>query len=204
MLPRALPRSLPAVALTAAALAASAGARSSRASGATGASPGAAAASTPAVAWRLAEAGADPLTLDLSAYGSSCLSGQLAASTVESARRIVVTVVSTSASEICTDDYGAHPLTVRLQAPLRGRPVTGPGRLREDPFAGAPAARRVRVPRVTGFARRDAVAVVHQRGLRVRVVPVADLRGLPRTVGQRPASGRSVAPGTTVSLYLSR
>lgn len=162
-----------------------------------------------AVDWRLVEAGREPRTLDLVAFGSSsCLRGQVTASAELQARRVVITVVTTTDAEICTDDYARIPLTVALPAPLRGRAVVGPGRLARDPHAGpapvpAPAA-KVRVPRATDLSRRDAVAAVRDRGLRVRVVTVADLRGLPRVVGQRPASGRAVAPGSTVSLYLSR
>jgi hypothetical protein len=159
----------------------------------------------PAVDWRLEEAGREPLTLDLTAFGSSgCLTGNLAASVTESARQVVVTVVSTATAPICTADYAPHPLTVALRRPLAGRAVVGPRHLRRDATVGDPLKRTVRVPRTTGLSRRDAVDVVHQRGLRIRVVRVADLRGLPRVVGQRPASGRTVSRRATVSVYVSR
>jgi len=160
-------------------------------------------AGAPAVDWRLAGAGRDPLSLDLVAFGSSCLGGALAATVEESARRIAVTVASTSTADFCTADYGAHPLTVRLRAPVRGRAIVGPRRLWRNPV-GAPGRRNVRVPRATNLSRRDAADVVRGRGLRVRVVPVARLPRLSRVIGQRPASGRSVPRGTTVSLFVSR
>ena len=160
-------------------------------------------AGAPAVDWRLEEAGRLPLTLDLTAFGSSCLTGNLAASVSETARQVVVTVVST-AEALCPADYGPHQLTVELRRPIAGRALVGPRHLRHDVLTDDPRPRRVRVPRVTGLSRRDAVDVLHQRGLRVRVVRVADLRGLPRTIGQRPASGRTVAARAVVSLYVSR
>lgn len=163
-----------------------------------------------AVDWRLSQAGRSPRTLDLVAFGSSsCLRGQVSATAELQATRIVLSVVTTSTAEICTDDYAAVPLTVQLPAPVRGRVLVGPRRLLRGPSIappspGRPGTGNVRVPRVTDLSRRDALQAVRDRGLRARVVRVADLRGLPRVVGQRPGSGRAVASGSAVSLYLSR
>lgn len=159
-----------------------------------------------AVDWRLDEAGRDALSLELLAFGSSsCLPGSLAASVVESSRRIQIAVLSTPASPVCTADYGPVALTVRLSAPVRGRAVVGLRRLRHDPFSGRPpAASPLRVPRVTGLAAADAVAVVREHELRATVERVADLRGLPRVIGQTPASGRRVRAHAPVTLFVSR
>jgi hypothetical protein len=163
-----------------------------------------------AVDWRLSQAGHAPRSLDVVAFGSSsCLRGQVSATAELQATRIVVSVVTTSVAEICTSDYAAVPLTVQLPAAVRGRAIVGPRRLLRSPAVGAPApgppgSGRLRVPRVTDLSRRDAVQAVRDRGLRARVLRVADLRGMQRVVGQRPASGRVVADGATVSLYLSR
>lgn len=157
------------------------------------------------VDWQLHQAGRDARSLDLWAFGSgSCLPGTLRAEVVETARRIVITVRSSSTAEVCTDDYRAHALTAQLSTPVRGRPIIGPRRLGRDPFGGAQVPRRVRVPRATGLARADALAVVRRHGLTPRVRRVADLRGLPRVVGQSPASGRTVARDADVTLFLSR
>lgn len=161
-----------------------------------------------AVDWRLDEAGRDALTLDLLAFGSSsCLPGSLTATVVESARRIQIAVVSTpaAADQVCTDDYAPTPLTVALTAPVRGRAVVGLQRLRHDPLGGRPpAGTPLRVPRVTGLAAADAVAVVREHGLRATVERVADLRSRPRVIGQTPASGRRVKARAGVTLFVSR
>ncbi|HST41741.1 MAG TPA: PASTA domain-containing protein [Conexibacter sp.] len=170
-----------------------------------------AAAQTPApppapVDWQLDQAGRDPLALDLTAFGSSsCLPGSLSATVVEAGARIEITVRSAPTAEVCTADYAPVPLTVRLSAPVRGRIVVGPRRLRRDPLAGGPpASGRRPVPRVTGLAPADAVAVVRRHGLRPQVERVADLRTRPRVVGQTPASGRRTSARATVTLFVSR
>lgn len=158
-----------------------------------------------AVDWRLDQAGRDALSLDLLAFGSSsCLPGTLSAEVVETKARISIAVRSLSGDRICTEDYGATPLTVRLRAPVRGRAVVGLRHLRHDPLGGGSRPRRQRVPRVTGLAPRDAVAVVREHGLRPLVERVADLRSRPRVVGQRPASGRTVGRRAPVTLFVSR
>ncbi len=157
-----------------------------------------------AVDWRLDEAGRDPLSLDLLAFGSSsCLPGNLSAEVVESKTRISISVRATIGDAVCTTDYAPVPLTVRLSAPPRGRAVVGPRRLRHDPFDGRPSQTR-RVPRVTGLAPRDAVAVVREHGLRPLVERVADLRSRPRVIGQTPASGRAARGRAAVTLFVSR
>ncbi len=157
-----------------------------------------------AVDWRLDQAGRDPLSLDLLAFGSSsCLPGTLSARVLERGARIEIAVSSASGAEVCTADYAPTPLTVRLRAPLRGRLVVGPRRLRRDPLDGRGVGER-RVPRVTGLARRDAVAVVRAHGLKPLVEQVADLRTRPRVVGQTPASGRTARRGAPVTLFVSR
>jgi hypothetical protein len=167
----------------------------SGASGATGAT----------VDWQLDQAGRDPLSLEVTAFGSSsCLPGSLTATAVESGPRIELTVRSAPSAEACTLDYAPVPLTVRLSAPVRGRAVVGPRRLRRDPLAdGQPARGRRAVPRVTGLAPADAAAVVRRHGLRPLLERVADLRPRPRVVGQTPASGRRAQAGATLTLFVS-
>lgn len=158
-----------------------------------------------AVDWRLDQAGRDPLSLDLLAFGSSCLRGTLRAEVAETPTRITIAVRSLrEPGTICTADYLPTPLTATLRAPVRGRAVVGPRHLRRDPLAGRPLPRRQRVPRVTGLAPRDALAVVRQHGLRPLVERVADLRGRPRVIGQTPASGRTLRGGAPVTLFVSR
>jgi hypothetical protein len=158
-----------------------------------------------AVDWRLDQAGRDALSLDLLAFGSSsCLPGSLTAAVVETRARIEISVRSTRPrDQVCTADYAPTPLTVRLSAPPRGRLVVGPRRLRSDPLDGRAPGRR-RVPRVTGLAPRDAVAVVRQHGLTPQLERVADLRSRPRVIGQTPASGRAAARRAPVTLFVSR
>ena len=159
------------------------------------------------VDWRLEQAGRDALSLDLSAYGSgSCLPGRVSASAVESATRIRVTVVvPLAAGELCTTDYRATPVTVRLAAPVGGRSIVGPRRLPDPRRTPAPPpADPLRVPRVTGLAPADAVAVTRLHGLRPQLERVADLRSRPRTIGQTPASGRVTRARAVVTLFVSR
>ncbi|MDO8186373.1 PASTA domain-containing protein [Conexibacter sp. JD483] len=158
-----------------------------------------------AVDWRLDQAGRDARSLDLLAFGSSsCLPGSLSAAVVETRARIEISVRTVRPSgQLCTDDYVPVPLTVQLRAPPRGRLVVGPRRLRSDPLDGRAPGRR-RVPRVTGLAPRDAVAVVRQHGLAPQLEHVADLRSRPRVIGQTPASGRSAARRAPVTLFVSR
>ena len=159
-----------------------------------------------AVDWRLDQAGRDPLSLDLVAFGSSgCLPGTLTAEVVETRTRIEIAVRSLrEPGTVCTTDYAPTPLTATLRAPVRGRPIVGLRHLRRDPLAGGPAPRRQRVPRVTGLAPRDALAVLREHDLRPLVERVADLRGLPRVIGQTPASGRAVRGGAAVTVFVSR
>jgi beta-lactam-binding protein with PASTA domain len=53
----------------------------------------------------------------------------------------------------------------------------------------------VAVPVVTGQNARAAVLALHRRGLRV------DLRGMGRVTRTDPATGASVAPGSTVTVW---
>jgi hypothetical protein len=158
------------------------------------------------VDWRLDQAGRDALSLDLLAFGSgSCLPGRVTATVAESAARIRLTVTTPSSGAPCTDDYRATPLTVRLTAPVRGRAIVGPRHLpRAKRLLSPPAADRLRVPRITGLAPADALAVVREHGLRPRVEHVADLRSRARVIGQTPASGHSIRARAVVTLFVSR
>lgn len=154
------------------------------------------------VDWRLDQVGRDPRSLELFAYGSSCLRGRLRPAVDETARAIRITVGS-ERPEICTDDYGAQRLTVALRAPIRGRPVLGPHELTRDPVR-PPGVAGSRVPRVLGLAPDDAIAVVRARGLRPQLERVADLRTRARVVGQTPGSGHLRRAGAPVTLFVSR
>ncbi|MDO8214100.1 PASTA domain-containing protein [Conexibacter sp. CPCC 206217] len=163
---------------------------------------------TTPVDWRLDQAGRDALSLDLTTFGSnSCFPGNLTATAVESRSRIRLTVAVTLApQQICTADYAPVPLVARLAAPVRGRLVVGPRQLpaRSRLLPPAPARDPMRVPRITGLAPVDALAVVRQHGFTPAVERVADLRGNPRVIGQTPASGRRARSRAFVTLFVSR
>jgi PASTA domain-containing protein len=158
-----------------------------------------------AVDWRLDEVGRTPRSLDLVAYGSSCIDGRVRPHVEELRDRVRIRVTADVGGVICTADYGAHPFSVTLERPLAGRAIGGPRKLAtaRDPVA-PPVGRRTRVPRLLGLSPHDAAAVVRGHRLRPVITPVEDLPTRPRVVGQTPGSGKARRAGAAVTLFLSR
>lgn len=90
-------------------------------------------------------------------------------------------------------------LTVPLARPLAGRHIRG----RQTAFGGEGGESPQVVPRLIGFAPRDAYRALALRYLRGRVLLVSPLRALPRVVAQDPATGAVVVRNTIVRLRVA-
>ena len=141
--------------------------------------------------WMLLGVSADGRTLQLVYQGGGCLEEDGRPQVVEHPDRVAVRIRQTAfvpgEGEACTADLRFVPLDVRLAAPIAGRRVRGGPPFREHLAA-------VRVPRVVGLDRADALGALRARHLRART---AGRRRRGRVAAQSPRPGTRLRRGRT-------
>lgn len=186
------------VALSAAAGGFSAGATPRR-SGAAGARGGAAAARTVPVNWDAYAVGPREASLELIVERGTC--GSIQTNVVERRDSVLIEIDEAQRPGACLAVAAIAPLDVRLAHPLAGRAIQGPSR-RRVPTIPLRSLLDL-VPRLIGFAPRDASQALALVSLHGQTRIVHGARGLPRVLAQDPAPGQRTPNSRIVRITIA-
>jgi len=160
---------------------------------------GAVAARTAPVEWDAYAVGPRETSLELIVQHGVC--GALHTAVMEGRDSVVIDINEEQGSGACPAVVTIGPLDVRLAHPLAGRTIQGPSRQRLPTFFLR--SRLDSVPRLIGFAPRDAAHALSLVSLHEQTRILHGTGGLRRVVAQYPAPGQRVPKNRALRIRIA-